>query len=154
MSNNLKIAWIDNGIVIDHIKNESTEKIFKAMDITNKKGMISFAFNLKSKTMNSKGIIKIEDKELSDNEIDIISLFSPGSTINYIENGQIVKKHICKIPNKIDNLLVCKTTKCITNNEKNMSSSFLLKEKNNNVEAFCVYCERVFNIDELETKND
>ena len=35
-----------------------------------------------------------------------------------------------------------------------MSSSFLLKENNNNVEAFCVYCERVFNINELETKND
>ena len=116
----LKISAIENGVVIDHIKNNATQKLFSQLDINDKKQMISVAFNLKSKKMGYKGIIKIENKIISECEFNKISLMSPGCTINYIKDGKIIEKIICELPDSAKNIFQCKTSKCISNNEKNI----------------------------------
>ena len=146
----LKISAINNGVVIDHIKNDITQKLFSHLDIVDKTEMVSVAFNLKSSKMGYKGIIKIENKTLTENEINKISIMSPGCTINYVKNGKIEKKIICEIPKKVNNILQCKTSKCISNNEKNIYSIFTIEQK----KATCMFCERTFDLIELEIKDE
>lgn len=150
----LIITAIEKGIVIDHIQNSMTQKIFSLININHTHEMISMAFNLKSNLLGLKGIIKIENKKLSQREIDIISVLSPKSTINIIENGKIKEKIPCKIPKKINNIFICKTHKCISNNERSIPTIFSLNEDNGKIIANCDFCERIFNIDELEVKDD
>ncbi|MGL4948547.1 MAG: aspartate carbamoyltransferase regulatory subunit [Mycoplasma sp.] len=154
MKNLMKINGIHNGVVIDHISNKSTMNIFSILNTDNQDLMISAAYNLPSARNNKKGIIKIENKTLNQEEIDKISILSPGATINYIVDGSVKEKIICKMPSKIKNILKCGNSKCITNNERSIYTVFDLSEKENKPSAKCFFCEKTSIIEEMNFKNE
>jgi aspartate carbamoyltransferase regulatory subunit len=145
----LQITAIENGTVIDHIPTEKTLKIMEILNLSEYEDTITVAFNLPSKTLKKKGLIKIANKYLTKKEIEKITLVAHNITVNIIENFKVKEKLAPNLPETIEDILVCTNPKCITNNE-NVRSKFHINEKENT--ARCNYCEREVELEKLSIK--
>jgi aspartate carbamoyltransferase regulatory subunit len=101
---------------------------------------VVIANNLESKKTGKKDLIKIENKELSQEELNKIALISKDSTINIIRNSSVFKKYPVVVPDIVENILMCNNPNCISNNEK-ISSKFYCLDKSK-VTLKCHYCEK------------
>ena len=136
----LQVAALKNGTVIDHIP---TEKLFSVVSLLRLKDMdnnITIGFNLNSKKLGKKGIIKIADKFFSDDEINRIAVIAPNVKLNIIRNYEVVEKKEVELPDELHGIVKCANPKCITNNEP-MSTFFHVIDKDTCV-IKCHYCEK------------
>ena len=136
----LAVAALENGIVIDHIPSESLFSVVNLLGIQNLKSSVTIGFNLDSKRMGSKGIIKIADKFLTDEEISRISLVCPNVKLNIIKNYEVVEKRQVITPDELHGIVRCANPKCICNNEP-MSTYFHVIDKEKGL-LKCHYCEK------------
>ena len=60
----LLVAALENGTVIDHIPTEKTFQVVNLLGLENLDSPITIGVNLTSKKINRKGIIKISDKQI------------------------------------------------------------------------------------------
>ena len=99
MSGNLlKVQPIRNGTVIDHIEAGRGRKILDILELGNSGTTISLLINVQSKKQKRKDIIKVEDRELDENEIEKLALLSPSARVNIIRNYAVADKKIVDIP--------------------------------------------------------
>ena len=142
----LEVSAIKNGTVIDHIPANVTFKIVQILDLYNHPGTIGT--NLDSITLGRKGIIKIADRYLSDEEIGRLSVVSPDVTLNIIKDYQIVEKKYVKYPKQIIGVVKCTNPKCVTNHQPipTKMEVFDMNQKS----LRCIYCERVMQYGEIE----
>jgi len=105
--------------------------------------------NVSSKTQGSKDIVKIENRELKQKEVDKISLISPNATINIIRNYEVADKHLVELPDIVEGMVKCVNPNCISNTNEPIVSKFLVRK--DPIRLRCVYCEHVIteNIAEL-----
>jgi aspartate carbamoyltransferase regulatory subunit len=145
----IKVNAIKNGTVIDHI---TAGKVRKVLDILNLEGTdtVMIGMNLSSSKIGRKDIVKIENKELSHDEVNSIALVAPNATLIIINDFEVVKKVSLEIPEYIENLIVCPNHKCITNSEEIKSKFRLTKDEP--VKVRCFYCEKKYLIDEVKIK--
>lgn len=101
---------------------------------------ITIGFNLKSKKLGTKGIIKIADKFFCDEEINRIAVVAPNVKLNIIRDYEVVEKREVRLPEELRGIVKCANPKCITNNEP-MPTLFHVVDKDNCV-IKCHYCER------------
>ena len=144
----LEVSAIANGTVIDHIPAEVTFKIVQVLDLYNHPGAITVGTNLQSKTLGKKGIIKIADRYLTDEEIGRLSVVAPNVTLNIIKDYQIIEKKYVQYPKLIVGVVKCSNPKCITNHQPVATKMELFDEKLKSLR--CVYCERVMQPEEIE----
>ena len=88
----LQVAALENGTVIDHIP---SDKLFTVVSLLNLKDMdsnITIGYNLESKKLGKKGIIKIADKFFTDEEINRISVVASNIKLNVIRNYAVHKQ--------------------------------------------------------------
>lgn len=112
----LRVRKIKNGTVIDHLKPEYTLDIIKILNLSKWDNIITAAINVpSSKTIKRKGVIKIEDKLLTDGETSIIALLSPNATINKIKNWEVAEKKNVELPSEFEGIICCRNPTCITN---------------------------------------
>ncbi|UXM85135.1 aspartate carbamoyltransferase regulatory subunit [Methanococcus aeolicus] len=142
MKNSLKVEPIENGTVIDHIKQGKALNVYNALDIKKDK-TITIAMNVPSGKNHKKDILKIEGIELSKYDVDKISLISPNATINIIKNKIVINKFKVEIPNTIEGILKCTNPNCITNIE-NVAGKFDV-EGREPLKIRCFYCEKFLN---------
>jgi aspartate carbamoyltransferase regulatory subunit len=144
----LEVSAIKNGTVIDHIPANVTFKIVQILDLYNHPGAITIGTNLDSITLGRKGIIKIADRYLSDEEIGRLSVVSPDVTLNIIKDYQIVEKKYVKYPKQIIGVVKCTNPKCVTNHQPipTKMEVFDMNQKS----LRCIYCERVMQYAEIE----
>jgi aspartate carbamoyltransferase regulatory subunit len=145
MKEELKVSKIKNGTVIDHLAPSSALKIFNALNIGNSSGPVIVAVNVESSAHGRKDLIKIENRFLSKEETDKLSILSPKATINIIRDYAVVEKRGVKRPDILKRVVVCPNKKCVTNFEP--CETRFLKEGDN---YRCYFCERVFKIGELK----
>jgi aspartate carbamoyltransferase regulatory subunit len=136
----LNIDKIQNGIVIDHIKAGQGIRIFNWLGLDKSNYTVAFVLNANSGRMGSKDIIKI-DKTIAIN-FDILGLIDPNITVKIIENEEITERIKLKLPEKVENVILCKNPRCITSTEKYMPHIFHLE---NPVERTyrCEYCDDI-----------
>ena len=93
----IKVNAIKNGTVIDHI---TSGKVRKVLDILNLEGTdtVMIGMNLSSSKIGRKDIVKIENKELSHDEVNSIALVAPNATLIIINDFEVVKKVSLQIP--------------------------------------------------------
>jgi len=152
--NKLLVAAIKNGTVIDHITAGQALKIIRLLNLPEYEKRVTVGLNLPSRAMGKKDLIKVEGKELAQEDVNRVAIFSPQSTINIIKDYKIIKKFQAEIPEMIEYVIVCPNPKCITNNEK-MSSRFHVIVKRGKTKLKCHYCEKAFDRDEIrEYKNN
>ena len=140
MKKEVSISAIKDGTVIDHIPSNATFKVIDTLDLKGIRGIISAATNLKSKKMGKKGIIKISEKYLTQDEVNKIAIIAPDASVNIIENYNVKKKLQVSIPRTIHKAIKCSNPNCITNVEKIPGKFDVLKK--DPVKVRCLYCER------------
>ena len=142
MSGNLlKVQPIRNGTVIDHIEAGRGRKILDILELGNSGTTISLLINVQSKKQKRKDIIKVEDRELDENEIEKLALLSPSARVNIIRNYSVADKKIVDIPKFISDIVQCPNENCICNNERGSTSNFSLVD-NESIKIQCTYCGR------------
>ena len=146
----LQVAALENGTSIDHIPSEYLFKVVGILGIEKLKTRVTIGYNLDSKKMGSKGIIKIADKFFEEDEINRISLIAPSVNLNIIRDYEVVEKKRVSFPDELKGLVKCNNPKCITNNEP-MHSKFQVIDKENIV-LKCCYCETKIKKEEIVLK--
>ena len=136
----LNIDQIKNGIVIDHIKAGQGIKIFNWLGLDKAPYTVAFVINASSKILGRKDVIKI-DNDITIN-FDILGLIDPNITVNIIKDERIVRKEKLKLPEKVENVLICKNPRCITSTEKYIPHVFHLE--NQELQTYrCEYCDEI-----------
>ena len=111
------VAAIENGTVIDHIPSEKTYEVANILGLQNLDTIVTIGYNYLSKKIGHKGIIKIENKFFSDEEISRLSVVAPNVVLNIIRNYEVVEKKTVETPDELTGIIRCNNPKCITNNE-------------------------------------
>ena len=114
----LKVDPIKNGTVIDHITAGKVLHVAEILNISSTDSEVMIGLNLSSNKMQKKDLIKIENRELSKEEVGSIALISPNATLIYIKNFQVVSKSNIELPQKIKKLVICPNPNCVTNLEQ------------------------------------
>jgi aspartate carbamoyltransferase regulatory subunit len=136
----LNIAKIKNGIVIDHIRAGQGIHIFNWLGLDKAPYTVAFVVNATSRRMVCKDIIKI-DNTITIN-FDILGLIDPHITVNIIEDEEITEKIHLQLPERVENIILCKNPRCITSTEKYVPHIFHLE--NPALRTYrCEYCDEV-----------
>jgi aspartate carbamoyltransferase regulatory subunit len=134
----LLINPIDNGTVIDHIAAGEALNVLRILGVTGStKEQISVATNVISKEMGRKDIVKIENRELAQQEVDRIALIAPLASINIIRDREVIEKRTLSDPEELIGVVKCPNPCCITNANEPVSTKFYLCQ---NV-LVCSYCD-------------
>lgn len=134
----LAVAALRNGTVIDHIPASAVFKAVKILGIEKLENAVTIGFNLDSKKLGRKGIIKVADVEFDEAALNRIALIAPNAVVNVIRDFNVVEKRKVEVPDTIIGIVKCANPKCITNNEP-MATRFHTVERNP-VEIRCHYC--------------
>ena len=124
--NKLQVEAIKRGTVIDHIPAQVGFKLLTLFKLTETDQRITIGLNLPSGEMGRKDLIKIENTFLTDEQVNQLSLYAPQATVNRIDDYDVVGKSRPSLPERIDNVLVCPNSNCISHAEP-VSSSFAVK---------------------------
>ena len=141
--NKLQVEAIKRGTVIDHIPAQIGFKLLSLFKLTETDQRITIGLNLPSGEMGRKDLIKIENTFLSEDQVDQLALYAPQATVNRIDNYEVVGKSRPSLPERIDNVLVCPNSNCISHAEP-VSSSFAVRKRANDIALKCKYCEKEF----------
>ena len=139
------VAAIENGTVIDHIPSEKTYQVAQLLGLQNLETSVTIGYNLLSKKLGKKGIIKVADKFFTDEEISRLSVVAPNIVLNIIHDYEVVEKKTVVTPEEIKGIVKCNNPKCITNNEP-MATYFHVT----NGILTCHYCEKEQDINKVE----
>ncbi len=142
------VAAIENGTVIDHIPTEKTYAVANILDLRSLDTEVTIGYNYLSKKIGRKGIIKIEDKFFTDEEISRLSVVAPNVVLNIIRNYEVVEKKTVETPDVLTGIVKCNNPKCITNNEP-MATVFNVTDKQRGI-IRCHYCDKEQDISEVE----
>jgi len=141
MKKELKVSAIKNGTVIDHIAPGKAFEVARILGLEDFSAVVSLAMNVPSGKTETKDIIKVENRELSKDEVDRISLVAPNATVSIIKGYEVFKKVHVEVPEEIVGILSCPNKNCITEFEP-VKTKFL-RERSDPLRIRCYYCERV-----------
>lgn len=145
----LMVAAIENGTVIDHIPSSKLFEVVSLLHLEAIRGSsIMVGYNLKSKKMGHKSIIKVSDKYFSDAELNQLSVVAPNVTLCIIRDYEVVEKKKVALPDEIRGIVRCANPKCITNNEP-MTTLFHVTDRERGI-IQCHYCEKKQNLEHVK----
>ena len=136
----LNIDKIRNGVVIDHIKAGQGIRIFNWLGLDKASYTVAFVVNATSKHMGRKDIIKI-DNAIAINA-NLLGLIDPNITVNIIEEEKVIEKIQLKLPETVENVILCKNPRCITSTEKYTPHIFHLENPDER-NYRCEYCDDI-----------
>lgn len=133
----LMVAAIENGTVIDHIPSDRLFEVIRLLRIEElEHDSVFIGYHLKSKAMGTKSIIKIANRFFSEQELNSLAVVAPKVTLSIIRDFEVAEKRCVELPHEIYNIVKCNNPKCICNNEP-MPTRFVAA---GNV-LKCHYCE-------------
>ena len=141
------MAALENGTVIDHIPSAKIFEVINLLNLEKIRTSVTVGFNLKSKKMGHKSIIKIADKFFTDEELNQLSVVTPNVTLCIIRDYEVVEKKEVRMPDELVGIIKCNNHKCITNNEP-MKTRFRVLDKENGI-LKCHYCNREVTLDKV-----
>jgi aspartate carbamoyltransferase regulatory subunit len=147
-----KVFKIKEGVVIDHIPAGKALQVVRVLGLSKNLGesIITLGMNLESKKQGKKDVVKIENKELTKEELNKIALIAPNASVNIIKNENVSEKLNIMIPAKLDNLIQCANPNCITRHY-DMKTKFTTTSRDP-LKIRCSYCERIFDKDDVELR--
>lgn len=142
------VAAIENGTVIDHIPAEKTYTVATVLCLADLTTPVTIGSNYASKKIGRKGIIKVENKFFTDEEISRLSVVAPNVVLSIIHDYEVVEKKTVVTPDELRGIARCNNPKCITNNEP-MDTVFHVVDKDNGI-LKCHYCDKEQSISRVE----
>lgn len=136
----LRVSKISSGTVIDHVRAGQALNVLSILGIDGSGGEeISIGMNVPSETLARKDVVKVEGRELSQDELDVLSVISPDATINIVRDYDVVEKHRVDRPARVTGVLECPNRNCITNGGEPIESAFEVLSDG----VRCEYCETI-----------
>lgn len=139
----LQVEAICRGTVIDHIPAQVGFKLLTLFKLTATEERITIGLNLPSGQLGKKDLIKIENVFLTEQQANQLAIYAPHATVNQIDNYDVVRKLTLSLPDRIDGVLTCPNSNCISRSEP-VSSGFSCISRNQQVHLKCKYCEKEF----------
>ena len=144
------VAAIENGTVIDHIPADKTFQVASLRKLHELSSQVTIGLNFRSKKLGRKGIIKVENKFFTDDEISQLSVVAHKVVLSIIRDYEVIEKKTVNLPDQLVGIVRCNNPKCITNNEP-MKTHFTIVDKNApHPELRCRYCDKVQDIDKVQ----
>ncbi|MGI6107715.1 MAG: aspartate carbamoyltransferase regulatory subunit [Lachnospiraceae bacterium] len=141
----LSISGINNGVVLDHIHAGRAAVVYHMLHLDRLDCPIAIIYNARSSKMGKKDIIKVETTQDVLN-LDALAFIDDGITIDYIEDGKVVRKQKLTLPKKIVGVIRCQNPQCITTIEQGLPDEFVLTDPKKRTYR-CIYCEQKYNRD-------
>ena len=136
----LRVSKIENGTVIDHIAAGQALNVLAILGIDGTSGEgVSVGMNVPSNRLGRKDIVKVEGRELSQNEVDVLSLIAPAATINIVRDFDVVEKHRVSRPETVVGILSCPNANCISTATEPIESRFDVLDDG----VRCAYCDTI-----------
>ncbi len=133
----LHISKIGSGTVIDHIAAGQALNVLALLGIDGTTGeVVSVAMNVPSGRMGEKDVVKVESRELSQHELDVLSIIAPDATINIIRDYAVIEKTRVERPSRVSGVVECPNLDCITNTDEPVQSIFTVLDDG----VRCEYC--------------
>ena len=137
----LLVKKIKDGTVIDHIPAGLGFLVLRILNISGiEKNKVAVLMNAESAKIGSKDVVKIENRELSPQEVQKVSIIAPNATLNVIKNYQVDKKIKLYLPRTITGIIKCNNPYCITNKKDEPITSNLELTQTDPIKLRCVYC--------------
>ena len=144
----MQVSALCNGTVIDHIPADKLFAVVTLLDIPSMKSNVTIGYNLDSKKIGKKGLIKIADCFFTEADLSKISVVAPNVVINTIRDYKVVEKRELKLPDELHDIIKCNNLNCVTNNEP-MATHFYVSNREEGT-LKCRYCEKEVNINNVE----
>ena len=146
----LRVSKIRSGTVIDHVTGGAAIHVLSILGIEGGGGeTVSIAMNVPSDRLGKKDIVKVEDRELSQAEVDVLSLIAPEATINIVRDFEVIEKHQVTRPETVVGVLSCPNHHCITTETEPVESRFEVLDTG----VRCCYCDTIVREDLVELIN-
>ncbi len=143
----LRVSKIRDGTVIDHVRSGQALNVLAILGIDGSgDDAVSVGMNVPSDRLGRKDIVKVEGRELSQGEVDVLSLIAPDATINIVREYGVVEKHRVDRPEEVVGVLSCPNRNCITTGHEPVDSRFTVLDDG----VRCVYCETLLREDFAE----
>ncbi len=141
----LLVAALENGTVIDHIPADKIFQVVNLLKLENVTSAVTIGYNLKSRLMGRKSIIKIANKRFSNEELNQLAVICPDITLCIIKDYEVVEKRRISLPEEVIGIVKCDNPKCITNNEP-MKTRFHATGAG----LTCHYCNHSMGLDKVK----
>jgi len=146
----LRVSKIRNGTVIDHVTAGQALNVLAILGIDGSEGIgVSIGMNVPSNRLGSKDVLKIEDRELSQSEVDVLALIAPEATINIVREYEVSAKNRIERPERVTGVLACPNRSCITNADEPVETTFDVVSDG----VQCAYCGTILR-DDIATHLD
>ncbi len=140
----LRVSKIENGTVIDHVSAGEALRVLGILGIDGTDGQpVSVGMNVPSDRLGRKDVVKVEGMELSQEEVDVLSLIAPDATINIIRDYEVIEKSRVDRPDTVTGVLTCPNTNCITNAGEPVETHFAVRDSG----VQCRYCDTIIRED-------
>ncbi|ELZ98970.1 aspartate carbamoyltransferase regulatory subunit [Haloferax mucosum ATCC BAA-1512] len=147
----LRVSKIQNGTVIDHVAAGQALNVLAILGIDATSGeAVSVGMNVPSDRLGRKDIVKVEGRELSQSEVDVLSLIAPAASINIVRDYDVVEKNRVVRPDIVTGIISCPNRNCITNADEPITSRFTVLSDG----VRCDYCESIVREDEVAANLD
>ena len=138
-----RVTAIKNGTVIDHIPSGQALKVLELLNLSGDTSVpVSLVMNVPSKKMGAKDIIKVEDRELTQSELDRLALVAPDSSIAIIRAYSVAEKLNVNLGDEVINVVRCTFSNCITQNPREPLPHRLKVIRTAPLALRCHYCQR------------
>lgn len=136
----LRVSKIRDGTVLDHLHAGTALHVLALLGIDGSEGTgVSVAMNVPSDRLASKDVVKVEERELSQDEVDVLSLIAPEATVNIVRDYDVNEKKRVERPATVSSVLDCPNRNCITNAGEPLATQFDVLDDG----VRCVYCNEI-----------
>ena len=112
----LVVRRIRDGTVIDHIPAGQALNVLRILRIRGNEGYkVAMVMNVESRKLGKKDIVKVEGRELVQEEVNRLALVAPEATINTIGDFRVKRKTKVRLPGRIEGIVRCTNPSCISN---------------------------------------
>jgi len=145
-----RVTAIKNGTVIDHIPSGHALQVIRMLKIDVASATpVSLVMNVPSDKLGRKDVLKIEDRELSQEELDRLALIAPEASIAIIRNYAVAEKMMVELADYLENIASCSFTNCITMNDREPLPQRLIVVSKDPIEVRCYYCGKGQEMEDL-----
>ena len=140
-ANRRRVTAIKNGTVIDHIPAGKSLSVLKMLGIGgDMSNPVSLVMNVPSQKMGGKDIIKVEDRELTQKELDRLALVAPDASVAIIRAYLVAEKLEINLTDEVVNVARCTFSNCITVNPREPLPHRLIVVNREPLQLRCRYC--------------
>ncbi len=145
-----RVTAIRNGTVVDHIPAGHALQVIQMLRINMARTTpVSLVMNVPSDKLGRKDVLKVEDRELNQEELDRLALIAPTASIAIIRNHAVAEKLKVELADDLINIASCSFSNCITKNAREPLPQRLRVISRDPLEVRCYYCGRDQDLEEL-----